>query len=126
MTPFSIISVDCDGNFTTFSPEFLGMKSSTYGDFVLGNVRNDTFESVCTTKKFQKMYQDITAGVELCQNSGYCPGGPGEESPGDFHCCQGEAWCMWIDKVGLLCYKHSVLAIERLGRRCEACEDAWG
>ena len=67
--PFSMLSIDCDGNFTTFSPEFLGLKSLIYGDFVLGNVENDTFESVYTSQKFQKIYQDITNGVELCRNT---------------------------------------------------------
>ena len=39
---------------------------------------------------------------------------------------QGEAWRMRIDKAGLFCYKHNVLAIERLGGAANACEDAWG
>ena len=67
--PFVILSIDCDGNFTTFSPEFLGLKSSVYGDFVLGNVWNDTFESVYTSQKFRSIYQDISRGVELCRNT---------------------------------------------------------
>ena len=44
-TPFAIISVDCRGNFSTFSPELLGLASEDYGDFTLGNVMTDSFDS---------------------------------------------------------------------------------
>lgn len=70
-TPFTIISVDCEGNFSTFSPELLSMKSDIYGDFIFGNVKDDTFESACATDKFQRINQDIQAGVDLCQHT--CP-----------------------------------------------------
>ncbi|MGF1937594.1 MAG: cyclophane-forming radical SAM/SPASM peptide maturase GrrM/OscB [Nostoc sp. ChiQUE02] len=70
-TPFIIISIDYQGNFSTFSPELLSMKSSTYGDFILGNVKHDTFESACETDRFQRINQDIQAGVDLCQHT--CP-----------------------------------------------------
>lgn len=68
-TPFSIVSIDYQGNFTTFSPELLAMKDQTYGDFVLGNVLHDSFESVCGTKKFQTLHQEIRSGVDLCQQT---------------------------------------------------------
>ncbi len=78
-TPFSIVNIDSNGNFTTFSPELLAMKDNLYGDFLLGNVMHDTFDAVCNTEKFQKIYQDIQAGVELCRNTcqyfGLCGGG---------------------------------------------------
>lgn len=70
-TPFTIISIDYQGNFSTFSPELLSMKSSIYGDFILGNVKYDTFESACETDRFQRINQDIQAGVKLCQHT--CP-----------------------------------------------------
>ncbi|UKO99143.1 cyclophane-forming radical SAM/SPASM peptide maturase GrrM/OscB [Nostoc sp. UHCC 0870] len=70
-TPFSIISIDYQGNFSTFSPELLSMKSSIYGDFILGNVEHDTFESACKTDKFKRINHDIQAGVDLCQHT--CP-----------------------------------------------------
>ena len=77
--PFAILSIDCDGNLSTFSPELLGLESSAYGDFILGNIWQDTLESICSTDKFLRMYQDIMQGVELCKNTcGYydlCGGG---------------------------------------------------
>ena len=67
--PFSIISIDTQGNFSTFSPELLAMSSKDYGNFILGNFQQDSLESVCSTKKFQRIYHDIFQGVTQCQNS---------------------------------------------------------
>ncbi|MGB5711128.1 MAG: SPASM domain-containing protein, partial [Waterburya sp.] len=68
-TPFTMINIAYNGDFSTFSPELLSMKSSTYGDFILGNVQQDSFDSICQTDKFQRMNQDIQAGVELCKRN---------------------------------------------------------
>ncbi|MBD2598006.1 GRRM system radical SAM/SPASM domain protein [Nostoc spongiaeforme FACHB-130] len=70
-TPFTIISIDYEGNFSTFSPELLSMKDVLYGDFIFGNVKDDRFESVCATDKFQIINQAIQNGVDLCQHT--CP-----------------------------------------------------
>ena len=78
-TPFAIINIDTQGNFSTFDPELLAVKTDLYGDFILGNVLQDTFESVCHTEKFKRIYADISTGVELCRNTcqyfGVCGGG---------------------------------------------------
>lgn len=79
--PFVIVNIDYKGDFTTFDPELLGVKTDRYGDFIFGNVLHDTLESICTTEKFQAVYQDIAAGVERCRSScayfGVCGGGAG-------------------------------------------------
>ena len=79
LTPFVILSIDCDGNFSTFDPELLAVQTEVYGDFILGNIQHDTLESVCQTDKFQRIYQDITTGWqqcrETCQYFGICGGG---------------------------------------------------
>ncbi len=79
--PFVIVNIDSKGNFSTFDPELLGVNTDRYGQFVLGNVLQDTFESVCQSDKFQHMYQDMAAGVELCRQGcqyfGLCGGGAG-------------------------------------------------
>ena len=78
-TPFVILNVDHQGNFSTFDPELLAIKTAEYGDFILGNLLTDSLESVCQSEKFQRIYADITAGVELCQQTcqyyGICGGG---------------------------------------------------
>jgi uncharacterized protein len=79
--PFVIINFDRNGNFSTFDPELLSVKTKQYGDFILGNVLHDTLESVCDSEKFQQIYQDMAEGVELCRQScdyfGLCGGGAG-------------------------------------------------
>ncbi|MDG2990640.1 GRRM system radical SAM/SPASM domain protein [Candidatus Synechococcus calcipolaris G9] len=68
-TPFAMVNVDVNGNFATYSPELLGMTSSDYGRFILGNVCTDSFEAVCQTETFQRIYQDIQAGVTACRQT---------------------------------------------------------
>ena len=70
-TPFTMINIAYNGDFSTFSPELLSMKSLDYGDFILGNVRQNSFDSVCQTDKFNRINRDIQAGVKLCQRT--CP-----------------------------------------------------
>jgi uncharacterized protein len=67
--PFSMINIAHNGDFSTFSPELLSMESLHYGDFLLGNVRGDTFESTCQTDKFRRINADIQAGVALCKRT---------------------------------------------------------
>jgi uncharacterized protein len=78
-TPLTIISVDCHGNFSTFSPELLGLSSPDYGDFSFGNVMTDSFDSVLSTPKFMAVARDIAAGVHRCRDTceyfAYCGGG---------------------------------------------------
>ena len=61
-TPMAIISVDCHGNFSTWSPELLGLRSPLYDDFALGNVLTDSFDAVLTTPKFRQLSADISPG----------------------------------------------------------------
>jgi uncharacterized protein len=79
--PFVIVNIDSKGNFSTFDPELLGVNTDRYGQFILGNVLEDTFESVCHSDKFQCMYRDMSAGVTLCRQTcqyfGLCGGGAG-------------------------------------------------
>lgn len=78
-TAFSILSVDYQGNFMTFSPELLSLDHEHYGKFILGNVKNDLIESVYQTQKFNQINDDIQAGVELCRQTceyfSVCDGG---------------------------------------------------
>ncbi|PZV19113.1 MAG: GRRM system radical SAM/SPASM domain protein [Pseudanabaena sp.] len=79
--PFVIVNFDYQGNFTTFDPELLSVKTDRYGEFKFGNVLHDTLESICATEKFQTVYQEMKGGVELCRTNceyfGVCGGGAG-------------------------------------------------
>jgi uncharacterized protein len=78
--PWAIVNVDCDGNFSTFSPELLDMSSLEHGSFAMGNVAADTLESVVSTPRFRRLEGDISRGVEMCRRScayfPFCGGGP--------------------------------------------------
>ena len=79
--PWAIVNFDHQGNFSTFDPELLSVTTERYGNFILGNVLNDSLESVCYTDKFQRIYRDMASGVDLCRkNCQYftvCGGGAG-------------------------------------------------
>jgi uncharacterized protein len=67
--PCAILSVDCEGNFTTYSPELLGLASIHYGDFAIGNVNTDTLESAINSDKFRNMSSDIARGLSKCRDT---------------------------------------------------------
>jgi uncharacterized protein len=79
--PFAIVNIDSQGNFSTFDPELLSVKTEPYGDFIFGNVRSDSFESACFTEKFRRVHADTSAGVSACRQTceyfGVCGGGAG-------------------------------------------------
>jgi len=78
-TPFAIVSVDCDGTLSTFSPELLGLESDVYGEFGLGNVACDPFSEIAGSARFRAMARDVAAGIAKCQAEcgyfGFCGGG---------------------------------------------------
>jgi len=78
--PFGILNVDCQGNFSTYSPELLGLSSPRLGSFALGNVAQDSLESVLATPRFLALDDEIRRGVEQCHEScryfPFCGGGP--------------------------------------------------
>ncbi len=65
--PFAITSMDWAGNISTFSPELLGLKNATYGDFLLGNVNRDALVDMPKQANYLRMLGDIEAGVALCR-----------------------------------------------------------
>jgi uncharacterized protein len=82
--PFAILSVDCEGNFATFSPELLGLPSETYGGFALGNVLRDSFADALRSPRFLAMAKDVASGVSKCREAcawfRFCGGGaPGNK-----------------------------------------------
>jgi uncharacterized protein len=78
--PWAIVNVDCDGNFSTYSPELLGVSSLAHGGFALGNVATDTLDAVMASARFQRLEDEIGRGVKMCREScayfPFCGGGP--------------------------------------------------
>jgi uncharacterized protein len=67
--PMAIISFDCDGNFSTFSPELLTLHHADYGDLHFGNVFENSLEEIFNNAKFQRVQKDIQQGIERCKAS---------------------------------------------------------
>ncbi len=78
--PFGILNVDYEGNFSTYSPELLGLSSPRHGSFALGNVSTDTLESVLAAPRFLALDDEIRRGVDRCEETcryfPFCGGGP--------------------------------------------------
>lgn len=79
--PMAIVNVAWNGDFSTFDPELLGVRSDSYGTFTLGNIRSDSLEQACRSERFHHLHRDIRAGMEACRGHcdlyGFCGGGMG-------------------------------------------------
>ena len=67
--PFRIISVDCEGNVSTFSPELLGLEHEAYGSFSFGNLVSDDFEDIARRVSESRLYADILDGIQRCKET---------------------------------------------------------
>jgi uncharacterized protein len=69
IVPFGMLNVACNGDVSSFSPELLGLKNESYGDFIIGNVHTHTLEQMNASAPMQRMAQDIERGVALCRDT---------------------------------------------------------
>lgn len=67
--PLAMINVDCDGNFSTFSPELLGQATKDYDTFNFGNVLTDDLFALTQNPAFENVYRDVQAGNKACAES---------------------------------------------------------
>ena len=65
--PFGILNIDWQGNFSTFSPEMLGLATDKYGIFTFGSFLNGGLEASLSNPAFLKVLEDTRAGVERCR-----------------------------------------------------------
>ena len=79
--PYSILSVDAKGNFSTFDPELLSVETERYGLFNLGNIRDLSLIEATKSDVFQTLLKDMNSGMERCKQEcdyyGFCGGGTG-------------------------------------------------
>jgi uncharacterized protein len=69
--PLRILSVDWEGNFSTYSPELLGMDVKPYGPFIMGNMlgkdgRPSRIEDALKSAAFRAVARDIQKGIREC------------------------------------------------------------
>jgi uncharacterized protein len=77
--PGRILSIDVEGNVTTFSPELLGLRNPDYRDFVIGNVRHQELDEMLSSPVAKLLEREIGMGIEKCSNGcdffRFCKGG---------------------------------------------------
>lgn len=78
--PGAILSVDVEGNVSTYSPELLGVSAPEFDDFQFGNVSQiKDLSEIFLNRTFLKCHKEVSDGVARCRSScGYfalCGGG---------------------------------------------------
>jgi uncharacterized protein len=77
--PFALVSVACNGDFSTFSPELLGQRNQHFANFVLGNVHAVGYYEAARGEAFAKLWEVVQRGVAACESTcayfDYCGGG---------------------------------------------------
>jgi uncharacterized protein len=66
VTPFRSLNIDYRGNFSTFCPELLGVRTEKYGPLLLGNLTRDALDACVSREPFISLNRDIRSGVNLC------------------------------------------------------------
>lgn len=78
-TPLAVVSFDCDGNISTFSPELLTLSHPRYTDFLFGNVFQNHLEDMRSHPTFLKINAEVQRGVAMCKETCeyfvFCGGG---------------------------------------------------
>lgn len=67
--PFRVLSVDCKGQISTFSPELLGVRDDEYHDFIFGKVGQDGLAAMLDSEPFRKVANAVMKGVRECSRS---------------------------------------------------------
>jgi uncharacterized protein len=77
--PWDVVAVAANGDVTSFSPDFMELKSTHHNDFCFGNILQNDFESLINNAIFKRTADEICLGVELCRKRcryfGVCGGG---------------------------------------------------
>jgi uncharacterized protein len=67
--PWDVVAVAINGDVTSFSPDFMELKSVAHNNFCFGNILQDEFDDLINSAIFQRTYDEIRAGVDLCRES---------------------------------------------------------
>jgi uncharacterized protein len=77
--PLQVIVVAANGDVTSFSPEFMELKSPAHNNFCFGNILRDEFDEIARHAAFVLTREEVRAGVEACRRDcryfGVCGGG---------------------------------------------------
>jgi uncharacterized protein len=64
---WDVLVVAANGDVTTFSPEFMEVRSTSHHDFKFGNVLTDDFDRILESRLVADTQMQIRRGVELCR-----------------------------------------------------------
>ncbi|MEW9530143.1 cyclophane-forming radical SAM/SPASM peptide maturase GrrM/OscB [Microbispora sp. NPDC049125] len=65
--PLSIITIQKNGDISTYSPEFAGARSVEYGDFVIGNVLAlEELTDILGSPALSRIARQVAAGISAC------------------------------------------------------------
>lgn len=65
-----IVTIMRNGKVATFSPEFAGATSSTYGDFVVGDVHTmSSLNDILASPVYARLKNDIQSGITACRDN---------------------------------------------------------
>lgn len=77
--PWEVVTVAANGDVTSFSPDFMEVRSAAHDDFCFGNIARDAFDTLVDGATFRRTCDEIRAGVDLCRANcryfGVCGGG---------------------------------------------------
>jgi uncharacterized protein len=77
--PWDVVAVAANGNVTSFSPDFMELRSPDHNDFCFGNILENDFDELVGSEIFKRTAEEIRVGVELCRTGcgyfGVCGGG---------------------------------------------------
>ncbi|HEY0756798.1 MAG TPA: cyclophane-forming radical SAM/SPASM peptide maturase GrrM/OscB [Ktedonobacteraceae bacterium] len=77
--PLAVISFDCEGNISTFSPELLTQSHPRYQNFWFGNVFENSLEELLNHPHFRVLNAEVQRGVARCRETCayflFCGGG---------------------------------------------------
>lgn len=77
--PQRTLTFDRFGNYSTFSPELMGIQSERHSDFIMGNILKDPLASMKDNSVYQLVSDEVQQGVSLCQSTcaywDFCGGG---------------------------------------------------
>jgi uncharacterized protein len=68
--PLGIVTVQRNGDVSTFSPEFAGAKSREFGSFVIGNIwKIESFDELAEGRRFKAIAREAEFSVGMCRSS---------------------------------------------------------
>jgi uncharacterized protein len=68
--PLQVVSVACNGDFSTFSPELLNINDVVFNNFIFGNVHDDmAVQKLTHNRMFNDVWVSIQRGIDLCRSS---------------------------------------------------------